>query len=141
MSEYELQAIDFLKRSGTTMKIKLVGVVEGFPFDEDSGRKLPHKHYEVTMKRDGKTFTTSFYDSYANFQNHKEPTAYDILASLEKYEVEDNMWDFADEYCYEINSEASYNRVKKIWKSCRDEYRRLCRFFTWHWLPALQEIN
>lgn len=140
MDDYELQAVDFLKRSGTEMKIVFETVVDGFP-NETGNRKLPHRKYKVTMTRDGKKFTTPFYGSYIDFRDHKDPDAYDILAALQKYEVDDNMWDFAKEFGYEINSEESYNAAKATWRACRDEYRRLLKFFGMAWMPELQEIN
>ena len=142
MSEYELKAIEFLMKTGTSMKINYVGVVHGFPFEEEGVTTYPHRKYKVTMRRNGRVFTTPFYGSYMDFKNGKNPTSYDILACLEKYEVSENMWDFATEYGYEIKSESSYNRVQNIWKSCKTQYKKLIKFFDYdeNIMDELREI-
>lgn len=114
------------------MKISYHGVVYGFPFEQEGSTKYPHRKYKVTMKRNGRSFTTPFYGSYMDFKEGKDPTSYDILACLEKYEVPESMWDFATEYGYEINSESSYNNVRSIWNSCKTQYKKLIKFFDYN---------
>ena len=59
----------------------------------------------------------------------KPPTAYDVLACLTKYEVSGDVWEFAREFGYEIDSRESFNRVDKIHMSVIQEYRDVCKPF------------
>ena len=137
MSEYIQQAEEFLKRTGTVIKIRKKGVVEGFPFDND---KLPHIKYSVTLKRGMKRYTFPFYDSYYNYKVKKEPTAYDILASLQCYPIEGTIDDFAREFGYKINSVSDFNRVQKTWHACKLQYDKLANLFGIN-IEKLREIQ
>ena len=64
MSEYEIQAIEFLKKSDAHMTISRVGEVCGFPFDQYDS--LWHYKYQVTLTRNGKQYRFTFYDSHYN---------------------------------------------------------------------------
>lgn len=126
MSEYIQQAEEFLKRTGTVIKIRKKGVVEGFLFDND---KLPHIKYSVTLQRGLKRYSFPFYDSYYNYKENKEPSVYDILASLQCYPIEENIDDFVNEFGYKINNAADYNRVQRTWHNCRLQYNKLVNLF------------
>ena len=139
MNEYVKQANDFMVDSETTMTINRIGVVQGFPFDDKD--KSPHVKYQVIMERKGKIYDFPFYDSTHNYQCGKSPTCYDVLACLEKYEPEPDVWDFANEYGYEINSKKSYERVSKIHESCVEQYEHLLDLFGEKWMEKLCEIN
>lgn len=49
MSEYEVQAMEFLKKAETRMFISRAGEVKGFPFDEHD--TLWHYKYLITLTR------------------------------------------------------------------------------------------
>ena len=138
MTDYEKQAVDFLKNSGATMKIEYVGTVDGFPFDDND--TLPHRKYKVTIERDGETYKFPFYGSYRDWQKDEDPSEYDVLACLQKYDVGD-MADFVDEFGYEIKDRKSFLRVEKIWKSCKAEYKALLRVFGYDLFEELREIS
>lgn len=138
MTEYEKQAVDFLKNSGATMKIEYVGTVDGFPFDDKD--TLPHRKYRVTIERDGETYEFPFYGSYRDWQKEEDPSEYDVLACLQKYDVGD-MADFVDEFGYEIKDRKSFLRVEKIWQNCKAEYKALLRVFGYDWFGELREIS
>ena len=139
MSEYQREAIDFLRDSGTEMKIKFIEVVDGFPNDPKDTH--PRNKYIVTMKRGSKGFSTPFYDSIRNYKKHLIPTEYDVLACLEKYEVADTLEDFASEFGYDISEPEDRMRVRKIWRDCKTQYEKLVEFFGDEWMERLQEIN
>ena len=138
MTEYEKQAIDFLNRSGATVKIEYITTVDGFPFDDKD--TLPHRKYRVTIERDGETYEFPFYGSYRDWQEEKDPSEYDVLACLQKYDVGD-MADFVDEFGYEIKDRKSFLRVEKIWQNCKAEYKALLRVFGYDWFGELREIS
>lgn len=139
MSEYQQEALDFLRDSGTEMKIKFIEVVNGFPNDPKDTH--PRNKYMVTMTRGSKGFSTPFYDSISNYEKDEEPTEYDVLACLEKYEVADSIEDFAAEFGYDIDEPEDRMRVRKIWQGCRTQYEKLVEFFGDEWMPRLQEIQ
>lgn len=139
MSEYEEMAQRFLKDSGTKMTIRKTETVEGFPFDKND--RLPHDRYSVCLKRGDKKYSFPFYGSADMYYKRKRPTAYDVLAVLESYPVEEDLWDFANEFGYSIGSEEDYNNVRRIHKACRNQYRRLCDLYGPEWMERLAEIR
>lgn len=141
LSEYDQQALDFLRRSGTEMKIKFIDVVQGFP--NDNKDHYPRRHYEVTLKRHGRSMKFPFYGSAADYRSGKDPSAYDVLACLQKYEVESSPEEFAKEFGYETDTDEDFNRVRKIWHACREQYRKLFELFdrSEYWMSELAEIN
>ena len=138
MSEYEVQANEFLKKAETKMHISRAGEVKGFPFDAND--TLWHYKYLITLTRNGKQYRFTFYDSFNNWQNNLRPTRYDVLASVEKDEVPDSVEGFADWYGYPIDEPEQYKLVKKIWEGCKKQYERLLDLFGYELMKDLQEI-
>ena len=64
------------------------------------------------------------------------PTAYDVLASLTKYEVGD-FGDFCSAYGYDIDSRKAYKTYKAVLK----EWKNVDRLFSSEQIELLQEIN
>lgn len=139
MSEYEIQANEFLKKAEAKMHISRAGVVKGFPFDEHD--TLWHYRYLITISRKGKQYRFTFYDSFNNWKYNQRPTRYDVLASVEKYRQPDNVEDFAIEYGYPMDEPEQYKLVKKIWEGCRKQYERLLDLFGDELMEELREIN
>lgn len=139
INEYELQAINFLKKANAKITICFKEIVKGFPNDT-TDHYLRNK-YSVTLSRNRKTFTFPFYDSYNNYLKGNRPTKYDVLACLEKYPVYGDVWDFANEYGYTITSREEYNNVNRIYKVCNTQYKKLLDLFGDELMQELQEIN
>lgn len=139
ISEHHRQAIQFLQDSGTDCEIHYVGAVRGFPFD--SADTNMHAKYHVTLKRDRKIYDFPLYDSAYNYQHNLRPTSYDVLACLQSCPVEEDVWDFANEFGYTINSRESYERVENIHHECVNQYKALLDLFGEEWLAKLAEIN
>ena len=130
MSEYIKQAEDFLAKHNATMSIVYREQVRN-PWGSSTG---VHDAYDVVISRNGKSFTVDFKQS-AYASNHGiEPTAYDVLACLEKYG-----WDSYREFCEECGypgSEESlalyhavqeeYNNVVMLFEDCMEELREIC---------------
>jgi hypothetical protein len=138
MNEYEQQAKDFLDSTGTKMVIRKTGTVRGFPF-EKNGTDL-HDRYSVTLVRGDKKCRFPFYGSVFDYLHNKRPTPYDILACLQSYEVPDDMWEFAEEYGFKIRCKEDYERVKKCWRGCRQQYRDLCEMYEPELMEKLTDI-
>lgn len=136
MSEYLELAENFCKKHGVAYKIERSDNFK--PITDGLG-------YRVTLKRyvDGKQkqYSFNFSDSVYNMQNKLQPTIYDILACLEKYEVGD-FEDFCQEYGYEIYDDfGRINKaVKKTYNAVIKEYYNVRRMFD-DCMEELQEIN
>lgn len=138
MTEYQEQAMRFLKESGTKMTIRRNGSVDGFPFDDKDTH--PHNRYEVNLERNGMSYSFQFYGSYMDWKNDTDPNEYDVLACMTKYDV-GTMADFVEEFGYRIVDRKSFNKVEKAWKACKDEYRNLALMFGDEWMDQLCEIQ
>lgn len=135
MNEYEKQAKIFLAKHDAKIEIEFFNL--GKYWDDD---KEPRNIYKFTITRKGKApYSAKFGDSIANTIRGEKPTAYDILACLTKNEPSGDIWDFANEYGYTIDSKETYNRVNKIFNAVNYEYRRVEYLFG-DCMDELQEI-
>lgn len=78
------------------------------------------------------------------------PTSYDLLSCLQKYELEDDINDFADNHEYTIRTDTNtkfsdvheqYTNIIQAYKDLNDEYKGLCMLFTSEEMRELQEIQ
>ena len=139
MSNYEAMARNFLRKTGTEMRIIYIGAVKGFPNDPKDN--MMHDKYQVVLTRGDKSYDFPFYGSHADYLDGKNPTKYDILACIVKYDTPEDVWEFAREFGYEIDSEESYNRVRKTAEACREQYERLCELYDGEIPEELEEIQ
>ena len=131
-SEYEQQAMDFLKDTNTTMKI------ERIDHRTDGGclNHGIHFDYEITLKRNRKSWQFQFCDSVNAYRKDELPTAYDILSCLQKYEIEEDILDFCAEFGYETDTREEREKAKRIHKACLKEYKNVMRLFE----DAIEEL-
>lgn len=139
MNECEEQARNFLQATGTKIVIRPDGVVNGFPFDAKD--QYPHYKYKVTLRRQGKQYTYPFYDSYYNYRKNKRPTEYDVLSCLMSYPVDENIFNFAAEFGYQLDDPESWLLTSKIHKECLRQYRRLCDLYSEDLMEKLADIR
>ena len=85
------------------------------------------KPLQVYVKVDGKA---------KHVIKRKEPNAYDILASMESYPIDD-FQDFCDCFDYDTDS----IKTLKVYRSCKEQYENLCMLFNDQELEELQEIQ
>lgn len=128
MTDYEKQARDFLKNSGAKITICYKDTIHGFPFDKNDNNW--HDKYTVTIRRNGKSYSFPFYNSAYATQRNERPTPYDVLACIEKYEPDGDVWDFANEYGYEIYDRKTFDNVNRIYKACSEQARKINRLFS-----------
>lgn len=119
--EYENQAKEFCDKTKTNIYINFMESVKD-PWRNGSNHYA--NKYKVTIKRNKKQMTVIFTDSIANYYNCKEPTAYDILACLTKYDPY-SFEDFCAEYGYDVDSRKAYNTYLAVQK----EYNNVQRLF------------
>ncbi len=70
-------------------------------------------------------------------KNFAEPTAYDVLACLQKHPVEDTYKEFAEAFGYGEDSIKGLN----VYKAVKDEYNRLCMLYSDEELKDMGEIQ
>ena len=138
MTDYEKQALDFLKDANAEMKIEYEKDIDGFPFDDKD--TLPHRKYNVTLSCNDKQYKFPFYGSYIDWVQKKDPDEYSILAWLMTYDVGE-MADFVDDFGYVIKDRKSFLRAEKAWESCKEQYNTLKSMFSEEMFERLQEIS
>lgn len=131
ITEYEMQANNFLVATGTTLEITRVKITYNW-----SGKIW---QYYCKLRRGHKTYSFPFYDSVVHYIENKRPSKYDILACLETYDYIDGIKDFANEFGYDI--EENYKETEKIYKVCMKQSEKLHGLFTDEELEMLSEIN
>lgn len=153
MSEYEAQATKFLTDHGLEIKTAFKG--DRCPLWDDD-KHIHGDRYRVTIKRgkclhDSKSMlpvectcdrprsvTFDFWNSHADRQAGKSPTAYDVLAcvSSDLYYPE-TFEEFCSEYGYEQDS----RKAEQTFKAADKFGRKLRAFFTEKEAEDLSEIN
>lgn len=83
-----------------------------------------------------KVHDLSFLDTYCDLIKGVEPTLYDVLACLQKYDV-GTFEDFCDCFGYDIDSRSA----KKTYKAVVKEYDKMCTLFSESELEILREIQ
>jgi len=137
-SEYEKQAESFLRKNKIFITAKKYGYNQrNDGIEMGSMRGID---YKISISGNGCTWHFWFTDSAHSMQNDLIPSAYDILACLQKYDVEDDVFDFAAEYGYEITSRETFEKVEKIHEAVQDEFENVQLIFE-NCMDELQEIN
>jgi hypothetical protein len=131
-TDFQKQAADFAKKHG--IKLTIGSPSYGFHF---VGDKEERYIFPCKLTRNGKSYSFKFGQSLHD--QDKEPTMYDVLSCLTKYEPGD-----FDEFCnefgyYPINSSADYRAAQKMHKAVCKEWKGVNNLFT-DILDELQEI-
>ncbi|MCK5601558.1 hypothetical protein KAR91_06815 [Candidatus Pacearchaeota archaeon] len=127
MSEYEEHANRFLEVAGLEFSAVLKG--DKCPMWCD-GKHIHGHRYIVEFKRKNPEESTrplvaiemDFWNSLNDKEKGKDPTAYDVLAAMEKYDPGD-FEDFCDNYGYDTDSrkaEATHKAVVEEWEKLQD---------------------
>ena len=90
--------------------------------------------FKLQLLRGRKSYTFEFGQSIA--KGGKEPTLYDVLSCLQKYEV-GTFEDFCGNFGYDEDSRNAYKTYKAVVK----EYDKVCSLFSNDELEVLQLIN
>lgn len=133
LSEYEIQAEEFLKKCGATLRFRFIARVS----NPDWGDNLTHNCYGVTITTPLGKMKGKFWDSYSNTQKGNRPRAYDFLACMDPFATIDSFEDFCREYGYDEDS----RRAEKTYRSVKREVANLRRIFTEEQLEELSTIT
>lgn len=136
MSEYTLQAEEFLKKNNIRFSYK---EPESKICDWDNKTHFMFKCRFVN-RNTNKSMTVNFFSSLNDYWNDvEEIEAYDVLECLTKYDV-GSIDDFVSEFGYEVNSWEDVKKIQKTYKSVVREWKNVQRVFG-DCLEELQEIN
>lgn len=135
MSEYIKQAKDFLESCNAKMTITHWGKEINADWNEGYIRNT----YRVTITTPKGTMRVKFWDSANNTQKGIEPTEYDIISCLQKYEV-GSFEDFISEFGYETEEPEDMRRAKRIYNAVVREYQSVCRCFTEEQIDEMSKI-
>lgn len=116
MSEYQTQANEFCKNTNT--KITFGEPTYKDHFDDGQLRWV----FPVTISRNGQRMRVQFGQSIAN--GSQQPTAYDVLSCLQKYEV-GTFEQFASAYGFDLS-----RKSRKVYNACSKEYDGVDRLFS-----------
>ena len=129
ITEYDMQANNFLALTGTTLEITRDEVVKKWGW---------HRwKYNCKLERGDKTYTFPFFDSVANYEKDEEPSKYDVLACLDTYDYIQGIEDFAFEFGYDIED----RKTEKTYNACMRQSKELHWLFTDEELEMLSEIR
>lgn len=132
MTNYEQQATDFLNATSTGLTITYKGHSSYFQEDKEKGTQ--RDIYIIVLENELHRYRFLFGQSEINSDYGKtRPTAYDVLASITKYEVF-SFEDFCGDYGYDIDSRGAYKTYKAVLK----EWKNIERLFTTDQIELLQ---
>lgn len=146
MNEYVKQAKDFLQDCNATMTMMYLGKEANENWKETRERDT----YMVNIRTPKGNMQFKFWDSVRNTRTNqkrklyrlpiKEPTEYDILACLQKYEV-GTMEDFFSDFGYEIKCAKDITNFINTYNAVVKEYQDICCCFTPEQIEKMREIN
>ena len=135
MNEYEKQANDLCLKHHVFITFKNEGtgtrVISGKPREYGIYNVIISRRFvdRVPQKVVARAF--KLHGSVADYEKGRLPTAYDILASVQKYEV-GTIDDFVQNYGYELdmtNVEDSINKLLSDYSTLREEYTKVLELF------------
>lgn len=134
LSEYDIQALAFLRDTGTRLAIEKA-VPQRAPLWAEP--KHPHGiHYSVTLENKRGAYTFDFWDSLHNKEKGNTPTEYDVLAAIGF----DNSAKFAD-FCAAYGYDTDSITARDTYEAVKRENEGLRRIFTSAQRAKLAEIN
>ena len=128
-NEYDKMAEDFLAEHNATIVFEPIGKKMqpwnmGYIVDA----------YQFTIEREEKEYSGTFYTSYKGTRDGIGPTAYDVLACVQKHEV-GTYREFCEKHGYDIydsDSEETYRQVlaeemgiRRLFGDCMEELREI----------------
>jgi hypothetical protein len=124
MSKYEIRAINFCSKYDVKIDCKYLGLKNHF----NDG--IYHKTYSVTIKRGKEEFSFRYGASEVDTGdiNFIEPSKYDILSCLTKYDPEYFEF-FCDNYGYSYETKNEKRKIEKIYYAVVREWKGVERIF------------
>jgi hypothetical protein len=134
---YEDQALTIIGGMKVTFRARQVD--DECPMFCEGGKHIHGQRHRATFARivkgRVKTLSMFFWNSYADAQKAKLPTAYDVLACLTKNDP-GKFEDFCGDYGYEEDS----RKAEQTYKAVVKEWKKVEKFFSESEIRLLQEI-
>lgn len=141
-TDYEKQADDFLKQTGTKINIKFLQFGKHF-YDDKFERDI----YKITLQKGRQVYSFNFGQCLKNSTQYRvknsctlkqgtPPTAYDILACLQKYDV-----GTLENFCFNFGYDIDSRNAEKIYKAVCEEYNNLKLLFNDIEFELMQKIQ
>ncbi|HEX6956872.1 MAG TPA: hypothetical protein VF194_02715, partial [Ferrovibrio sp.] len=135
MSEYTEAAEKFLADHG--LQFRAVYVSSACPRWCEDAKHIHGDRYRCTISGKGRgRISFDFWNSYNDSRAGKAPTAYDLLAAIQKYDPE-SFETFCSEYGYSTDSRKALSAYRAVAR----EWRKVAAFFTETELKQIREIN
>ncbi len=134
MNDYQKQAQDFLDQTRTVVMVAYDRKGRYFPDDTES-RDI----YNITLARGERSYTFRFGQSIAHTKGNgdtQEPTAYDVLACLTKYDPGD-----FENFCAELGYDEDSRTAEAVHRAVKAEFAELCRLYSDAELELMAEIQ
>ena len=133
MNNYDQQAADFLKKTGTIFKAEYLENDYYFPGDSHQ-RDI----YKILLKRGKKRYTFRFGDSIKNSLSYPKlpPSPYSILTALTKYDPGE-----FDDFCGEFGYNEDSRNAEKIYKDVKKKWQNIERLFSENEIEMLRGIQ
>lgn len=122
MNEYTKQANNFAKKYG--VKLSVIGQPEYKKYFSDD--KESRYVFKLRLQRNKKSYTFTFGQSINS--GAEEPTLYDVLACLTKYDP-GTFGDFCSEFGYEQYEPTERKKAVKIYNAVCKEFEAVQRLF------------
>ena len=133
MEDYEGNANKLIKELGITFEARFVG--HYCPRWCDDPKHVHGDEYRCIFRRKGqRPFIVRFWNSLHDKQEGNTPTAYDVLACIQKYDV-GTLDDFVSEFGYTKSP-----KITAIYHAVIKEYAGVINFFKPEEMPLIQEI-
>jgi hypothetical protein len=126
-SFYEKQAEEFMQKYKIKMQSRFKG---NFPFFNEE--ITPRDVYQIILKRERKTWRFNFGMALAFSGTGSFPTAYDVLATLTKYDPRG-----FEEFCSDFGYAQDDKFSKRTYKAVEREWKKVEAFFG----EALEELR
>ena len=126
---YQKQANEFATKHGIEL------IINGWDYKKHfQDDKTERYVFNCTLRHNGKQFTFNFGQSIQ--AGGEEPTMYDVLTCLQKYEV-----GTFDDFCSDFGYDNDSIKAHKIYKAVAREYKNMLRVFGADVLEQMQEIQ
>jgi len=135
LSTYHIQALHFLRNTGTRMTIAKA-VPQRAPLWHKASDGAHGIHYSVTLENKRGAYTLDFWDSIASKANGTTPNEYDVLACLAIIDPAETFADFCDAYGYDTDSITA----RDTYEAVKEQSENLRRLFTHKQREALADI-
>lgn len=141
-SKYDALADEFMKLTGMKAYYEYVDNVE-LPPERRVGLYDTVRKFRITLKRNDKIFEYDYIESINDYREGIWPELYNVLSVIESYPVEDDVWDFIEEFGYKVTCKKEFQEATRIWEECNRQYKGIYEFLDQNdeYMDMLREMD